>query len=233
MSETAYSKIRDGGIGELWMPTDLVSENVRLVSAITKIQSKEYLKKQSYAFHNNTLSLPNLCQEDRAKNLWIDYIFFSSDEHLPEDCKLSVEDFAGFQLVKTNDNPGVYILNLIGLTTGVTICSTNLSANEMAIKLSLNNCKIHDWETYTFELPIENSSDLKIYSKSIRVLSNKGVDFLTLSIKGELLKDPLIFSYSPSNIEKLRAMLIMNIQILFFFLMLRILFFHKLRRRIF
>ncbi len=203
ISEDAYAAIRNGEIEDLWMPTDLITQEIRLVSAVTKIQNKDFFNIAKSPFHASTVKNLDWCNPQNSTKYWIDYVLLTKLEVSELNCSYKLFGAGKLFVLQVNETPGSYGVFPIGDRRK---CTMRVFSKTHYLRIVVQACIEPEASTGSVTLPLQYSSNLKVVEKGerINVYDNKGfVQLNKLDFSSEKI---LIIALEPSLFIKTKVM---------------------------
>ena len=182
ISEAAYSQIRNGAVKEIWMPTDLISSDRRLISAVTKVQSKDFFNVSDSPFHASTIKNLDWCDSEIASKFWMDYVLLTDSEFTELGCNTVSKRLDKLTLLQVNSTPGKYDTFLKGQGQKKVNCNVELFSSSRSIKVLVNGCSNFDDSPIRMNLPLHADSDLVALENRVDTKLNNEDGFLQVKI---------------------------------------------------
>jgi hypothetical protein len=174
ISEDAYSAMRNGAIEDIWMPTDLVTQEIRLVSAVTKIQSKDFFSIAKSPFHASTVRNLDWCNPQNSARYWIDYVLLTEFEVSELNCYYKSFGAGNLLVLQVNETPGSYEVFPTGEGRGE--CKIRVYPENQSLRIMVNKCLESEVSTGLINLPLHINSNLRVMEsgKRVNIYDNKG-----------------------------------------------------------
>lgn len=198
ISEDAYSQIRNGAVNEIWMPTDLISADRRLISVVTKVQSKDFFNVSNSPFHASTVKNLDWCDSKIASRYWLDYVLLTESEFAKLRCKTISRVFGTLSILQVNKTPGSYKTIFTGPKQLKAQCNVKLSSNQDSLKVLISRCTGVEGFPIIMNLPVHSDSRLKVFGNNLGVNLLDGDGFAKVKVSNFIKGENLRITMDPS-----------------------------------
>jgi len=220
ISEDAYSQIRNGAIEEIWMPTDLISSDRRLISAVTKVQSKDFFNVSDSPFHASTIKDLDWCDSEIASKYWMDYVLLTDSEFTELGCNTVSKRLDKLTLLQVNSTPGKYETFLKGQGQKEVNCNVELFSSSHSIKVLFNACSDLYHSPIRMNLPLHADSDLVAFENKLDTKLNNEDGFLQVKMNNLINAVEFEITIQPPLHIKIKVVSLWLLHILLFLVVL-------------
>jgi hypothetical protein len=232
ISESAYSQIRNGSLPNFWMPTDIVGKNYRLVTVITKVQSKDFFSVSPGIFHASTVNDQNWCSTSVTQSLWLDYLITSKSDLLSSDCAKPIAEIGNLRLIQLNPTPSIYKFRLSTLNASQKVnpyCNVKLKTLKEATKIEFGYCNFSSEFLRNGNIPFHNYKELKVSGSRLLPGDTSDSGFAIISGNDFKRGAEVVISYKASILMMFRISLIWltHIYLLILFLQMSVRFLRR------
>jgi hypothetical protein len=220
----ASEQSRSGSYHNFWMSTDFQQSGDRLLTASTKLQSKDFFNPSKATFQASTISgdASFWCGTDSIRNYWVDYVVTAKSEIATGECRNSpIQDFGDLRVYLVNqgkDSNHDINIEIVkdNLVTSIFRLPVVVSSNGRNLILQVTEIPEGEpWEMIRVSLPIEYSSNLKARIGKEAVAVKRGEGGFS-QIDHRDIRKTLVLYYEPTITQKFR--IIASYLSLFFFI---------------
>jgi hypothetical protein len=208
----ASERSRSGNYNDFWMSTDFQQSGDRLITASTKLQSKDFFNQSKATFQASTIfgDASFWCATDSIRNYWVDYVVTAKSEIPTGECRNSpIQDFGDLRVYFVNqgiDSKHDINVKMVkdGLVTSIFRLPVVVSSNGRNLSLQVTEIpKKESGAVIRVSLPIEYSSNLKARIGKEAVVVKKGEAGFSQIDHGDIRKT-LVLYYEPTVTQRFR-----------------------------
>ena len=208
----AIENSRSGDYSNFWMSTDFQQSGDRLLTASTKLQSKDFFNPSKATFQASTIfgDASFWCRTDSIRNYWVDYVVTAKSEIATGECRNSpIQDFGDLRMyivnqgIDSNHDVKIEIVK-DDLVTSVFRLPVVVSSNGQNLSLRVKEIPDKEpGEMIRVSLPIEYSSNLKARIGKEVVVVKRGKGGFS-QIDHEDMRKTLVLYYEPTLTQRFR-----------------------------
>jgi hypothetical protein len=238
-TQQAISLARSQIYNEFWMSTDFQKQGQRLLTASTKLQSKDFFVKSLGTFQGSTVGngIEFWCDRKVIESYWVDIVVTTKAEKRVGKCAESdFLDLGDLRMYRVNSN--LFTAHkVLALTPSLrqedTSFSTPIVVESIGQSLFVRFLRTPDAllrQSTEIDVPIQYSKNLTAHQKGIELEVNRSASGFS-RIRLTDLDSALELSYKPNLTQKIRILLSYMFFFLFFARVLQTISNKKLKKR--